>query len=203
MISGSCPKGQIFFHQMTLWGIHIYMWDPYSATGPTLRAWHVPLFGYIVSPMGGIRVNFVVLTSNLVSSIAPHPFAISKRLMMEIDTHIKAHFSFFIMWSIISCFLGFTGNLWWFFVKIRVNFDFKAKKVQLVPIGRARGPYYMNFTSKRKLFCLIKSRAKLRGLPLKSGWSGRVKKSKKYQFRNKFPIKRLKRPLNGFLKTTE
>ena len=154
---------------MTLWGIHTYIWDPYSATGPTLRAWHVSLIGYIVSRMGGIRVNFVVLTSNFVSAIAPQPFAIPKRLMVEINTHIKAHFSFFIIWSKISCFLAFTVNLGWIFIKIWVIFEFKAKKVQLVPSGRARGPYYMIFTSKRKLFCLIKSRAKLRGLPLKPG----------------------------------
>ena len=100
---------------MTLWGIHIYMWDPYGATGPTLRAWHVSIFGYFVSSTGGIRVNFVVLTSNFVSAIAPQPFAISKRLMVEIDTYIKVHFSFFIMWSIMSCFFGF-------YSQFRVNF---------------------------------------------------------------------------------
>ena len=87
------------------------MWDPSSsATGPTLRAWHVSLvFGYICSVAYGWDYGqFCGLDKQ--SEIAPQPFAISKRLMVEINCHLELHF-YYVEHNFLG-FFGSTGNLW-------------------------------------------------------------------------------------------
>ena len=148
---------------MAPWVKSTYIQGPPRDIGPTLMHSHSLLFKWIYPHTRAFRVIIAVLTGNIQTASASMIFYVFECLMVQINTHIQGKIIVFYRVTCICHCATLKCKTLHFLGEKRANFDFGMIYVDDVAGCRGFKPNYPFYMQKKKIFCLNKVAAKLRG----------------------------------------